>query len=671
MSKPLFRVASWTVGSKITAFSFALVGAILAALVFTISWTTSSLLHGRAIASVNTELQSVINTVEVFDHSMRSQALSFGRIFATAFDGEFALDTTATVTVVDKQVPTLTIGGKPLNLDFTLPDRFTRQTGGNATIFVASGDDFVRISTSVKKENGERAVGTVLDRTGPAYAALREGKPYVGIARLFGKQFMTDYEPIRDAAGKVVGILYVGLDIDANVAALRERIKKMKVGDTGYYFVLDAKPGKTQGDLIVHPVKEGKNILASRDADGHEFIKEMIEKKEGLVTYPWQNAEAGETSPRMKVAAFKLFKEWNWLIAGGTYEDEITKEAASLRNRYILIGLAALAIFAAILHTVMKRTVTRPLELARDAAVRIAQGDLTVRVPVDRSDEIGLLAEAMNSISSGLSSVVGQVRTGAEQIANASGEISSGNLDLCTRTEQQAANLASTANSMQDLTEAVRRNAGDTHEANQLAVNTSIVAQEGGRMVRQVISTMDTIKASSGKIGDIIGVIDGIAFQTNILALNAAVEAARAGEQGRGFAVVATEVRNLAQRSAAAAKEIKDLIVASTSEVDAGSRIVQEAGVTMNEVLSSAEKVTAIMGRISTANATQSTGIEHVNRSIGEMDQVTQQNAALVEEASAAAQAMQEQADQLARAVRLFKLDQQHTAAARTAIARY
>jgi methyl-accepting chemotaxis protein-2 (aspartate sensor receptor) len=671
MNKPSFRVASWTVGSKITAFSFALVSAILAGLVFTISWTTSSLLHARAIASVNTELQSVLNTVEVFDHAMRSQAVSFGRIFATAFEGEFALDPATVVAVGDKQVPTLTVGGKALNLDFTLPDRFTRQTGGNATIFVASGEDFVRISTSVKKENGDRAVGTVLDHASPAYAALRDGKPYVGIARLFGKQFMTDYEPIRDAAGKVVGILYVGLDIDTNVAALRARIKKMKVGETGYYFVLDAKPGKTQGDLIVHPVKEGKNILDSRDADGHEFIKEMMEKKEGLVTYPWMNAEAGETSPRMKVAAFKLFKDWNWLVAGGTYEDEITQEAIRLRNRYIGIGLAALAIFAVILHTVMKRTVTRPLEQARDAAVRIAQGDLTVRVAVDRSDEIGLLAEAMNSISSGLSSVVGQVRSGAEHIANASGEISSGNLDLCTRTEQQAANLASTANSMQDLTETVRRNAGDAHEANQLAVNTSMVAQEGGRMVREVINTMDTIKASSGKIGDIIGVIDGIAFQTNILALNAAVEAARAGEQGRGFAVVATEVRNLAQRSAAAAKEIKDLIVASTSEVDAGSRIVQEAGTTMNEVLASAEKVTAIMSRISTANAAQSTGIEHINRSIGEMDQVTQQNAALVEEASAAAQAMQEQADQLARAVRIFKLDQQQAAAGRVAIAPY
>ena len=670
MNKKSFSVTNLTVGSKITAFTFALVSVILAGLVFTITWTTSSMLHARAIANVDSELQSVVNAVEMFDNVMKSQATSFGRIFATHFEGEFTLDPDAMVAVGDRQVPTLNSNGKPLNLDFTLPDRFTHQTGGNATIFVASGDDFVRISTSVKKENGDRAVGTILAHESPAYAAIRAGKPYVGLVTLFGKQFMTDYEPIRDASGKVIGILYIGLDVDANIAALRDRIRKMKVGDTGYYYVLDATPGKTYGDLIVHPVKEGKNILASKDASGREFIKEMLATKHGLIQYPWQNAEAGETSPRTKVAAYTLFKDWNWMIAGGTYEDEITKEAASLRNRYIVIGLVALAIFAAILHTVMKHTVTRPLVRARDAAVRIAEGDLTVRIPVDRGDEIGLLAEAMNNISGSLSTVVGQVRSGAEQIANASGEISTGNLDLCSRTEQQAANLASTVNSMQDLTETVRRNAGDAREANQLAVNTSMVAQEGGRMVREVIDTMDTIKASSGKIGDIIGVIDGIAFQTNILALNAAVEAARAGEQGRGFAVVATEVRNLAQRSAAAAKEIKGLIVASTAEVDAGSRIVQEAGVTMNEVLASAEKVTDIMARISTANAAQSTGIEHINRSIGEMDQVTQQNAALVEEASAAAQAMQEQADQLARSVRLFKLDHQQTTK-RPALAQY
>ncbi|WP_323141486.1 methyl-accepting chemotaxis protein [Massilia phyllosphaerae] len=658
MQSKSFSIRDWTVGTKLTAFTFALVSLILLGLVITVSSTTSSMLRKRAIENMNSELHGVVNTVELFNQAMSSQASSYGRIFATVLDGEFSLDPQASVKVGELDVPTLLLGGKPLNLDFTAPDRFTRQTGGNATIFVASGDDFVRISTSVKKENGDRAVGTALDRSGPAYAALKQGKPYIGMAKLFSKQFMTDYEPIRDAAGKVIGILYVGVDVDRDITALKNKIRSMKVGETGYYYVLNAAPGKAAGDAIVHPTREGQNILDSRDPSGRAFVQDMLAQKEGTIEYPWQNAENGETSPRLKVTAFTLFKDWNWLIAGGTYEDEITRESIQLRNRNLGIGLAALAVFAFLLAALIKRIVTRPLKEARDAAVRIAAGDLSTRVDVRSRDEIGLMLDAMNDISSGLSSVVGQVRQGAEQIANASTEISSGNLDLCQRTEEQAVSLASTANSMKDLTETVRRNAGDASQANQLALNTSMVAQEGGRMVRQVIDTMDTIKQSSGKISDIIGVIDGIAFQTNILALNAAVEAARAGEQGRGFAVVATEVRSLAQRSAAAAKEIKSLIEASAHEVDAGSRLVQEAGSTMNDVLASTEQVTAIMTRISTASSAQSSGIEAVNRSIGEMDEVTQQNAALVEQASAAAQAMQEQADQLARAVRLFKLDQ-------------
>jgi len=658
MQSKSFSIRDWTVGTKLTTFTFALVSLILLGLVITVSSTTSSMLRKRAIENMNSELHGVVNTVELFNQAMASQAGSYGRIFATVLEGEFSLDPQASVKVGEMEVPTLLLGGKPLNLDFTAPDRFTRQTGGNATIFVASGDDFVRISTSVKKENGERAVGTALDRSGAAYAALKQGKPYIGMAKLFGKQFMTDYEPIRDAAGKVIGILYVGVDVDRDIAALKNKIRSMKVGETGYYYVLNAAPGKAAGDAIVHPTREGQNILDSRDPSGRAFVQEMLAQKEGTIEYPWQNAENGETTPRLKVTAFTVFKDWNWLIAGGTYEDEITRESIQLRNRNLGIGLVALAVFAFLLSALIKRIVTRPLKEARDAAVRMAAGDLSTRVEVRSRDEIGLMLDAMNDISSGLSSVVGQVRQGAEQIANASTEISSGNLDLCQRTEEQAVSLASTANSMKDLTETVRRNAGDASQANQLALNTSMVAKEGGRMVRQVIDTMDTIKQSSGKISDIIGVIDGIAFQTNILALNAAVEAARAGEQGRGFAVVATEVRSLAQRSAAAAKEIKSLIEASAHEVDAGSRLVQEAGSTMNDVLASTEQVTAIMTRISTASSAQSSGIEAVNRSIGEMDEVTQQNAALVEQASAAAQAMQEQADQLARAVRLFKLDQ-------------
>jgi methyl-accepting chemotaxis protein-2 (aspartate sensor receptor) len=670
MNKRLFDVSGWSVGSKITVFTFALVSLILAALVTTTSWATSSLLHERAVTNIKAELHTVTATVEMFDKAVSGEALSFGKIFAAGLPGEFSVDTNNTVDIGGKQVPTLLNGGKPLNLDFSAPDRFTRETGGNATIFVASGDDFVRVTTSVRKENGERAVGTMLDHASPAYAQLRAGKPYVGLTILFGKPTITDYEPVRDAAGKVIGVLYVGIDISAEIGHLKERIRSMKIGETGYFYVLNATPGKNYGDLIVHPNKEGQNILGNRDADGREYVRSMLDAKEGLTSYPLQSTDG--TPPRDRIVAYTLFKDWNWLIAGGTFDDEITQAAASLRNRAILSGLVALAIFALILAAVMKRTVTRPLTAARDAAVRMAQGDLTVALDSTGRDEIGRLAQAMNEIGKGLSSVVGQVRNGAEQIANAANEISSGNLDLCSRTEQQAATLAATANSMQDLTETVRQNAGDARDANQLALNTSLVAQEGGRMVSQVIERMEAIKASSGRIQDIIGTIDGIAFQTNILALNAAVEAARAGEQGRGFAVVATEVRNLAQRSAAAAREIKGLIQASGAEVDAGSRLVQDAGATMADVLHSAEQVTGIMARISDASTEQTGGIENINRAIGEMDQVTQHNAALVEEASAAAQAMQEQAGQLARAVRLFKLDGSHVeSATRPALAAY
>jgi methyl-accepting chemotaxis protein len=657
MRSSSFNPANWGVGSKITVFTFGLVGIILGALVIAFGMTTSNLLQSRAEDAVGRELRGVVNMVEMFNKAVTSEVASFARMLTASYEPEFSLDAGNSVDIGGKQVPVLKNGGKAVNLDFTVPDRFTAQTGGNATVFVASGDDFVRVSTSVKKENGERAIGTVLDRTHAAYPLLRAGHSYIGLETLFGKQYLTKYDPVKDASGAVIAVLYVGVDISADLVALKAKIKEIKIGDTGYFYVLNAAPGKSYGDLVVHPAKEGGNFLASKDSSGHEFIKEILEKKTGTITYPWLNAEKGETNPRDKMAAYAFFKDWNWLIAGGTYNDEITGEASRLRNRYIVFGLVALGLFALALYFVVRATITRPLMLARDAAVQIADGDLTASVDNSQRDEIGKLAQAMNGISRNLSAVVGKVRDGAEQIATASREISTGNLDLCARTEQQASNLAATATSMEQLTVTVKQNADNARQANQMALNASSVAQKGGAMVTQVIDTMDTINQSSRKIVDIIGVIDGIAFQTNILALNAAVEAARAGEQGRGFAVVASEVRNLAQRSAAAAKEIKSLIGASVDQVDAGSKLVKSAGVTMEEVLASVARVTDIMAEISAASAEQSGDIEHVNRSINEMDHATQQNAALVEQASAAAEAMQEQAATLASAVRLFKLD--------------
>jgi methyl-accepting chemotaxis protein len=326
-------------------------------------------------------------------------------------------------------------------------------------------------------------------------------------------------------------------------------------------------------------------------------------------------------------------------------------------SRALMALLAGLmTAFGAVCAWLLTTGITRPLKNAVTAARRVADGDLSHDIDATSGDETGELLGALRDMNVSLVRMVSAVRTGTHTIATASGEIAAGNVDLSSRTEQQASSLEETASSMEELTSTVRQNADNAQQANQLAVSASEVASRGGDVVSKVVDTMDSINASSKKIVDIISVIDGIAFQTNILALNAAVEAARAGEQGRGFAVVASEVRSLAQRSAAAAKEIKALIDDSVEKVDNGSKLVAEAGATMNEVVDSVRRVTDIMAEITAATREQSAGIEQVNQAIGQMDQVTQQNAALVEEAAAAATSMQDQATTLSEAVSVFKL---------------
>jgi len=303
------------------------------------------------------------------------------------------------------------------------------------------------------------------------------------------------------------------------------------------------------------------------------------------------------------------------------------------------------------------RSITRPVNHAVQVARSVAAGDLSSHVEVNSQDEIGQLLMALRDMNGSLTTIVSEVRTGADTIATASSEIATGNLDLSSRTEQQAGSLEETAATMEQLTATVKQNAENARQANQLAATASDVATHSGSVVAQVVTTMGSISDSSKKIVDIISVIDGIAFQTNILALNAAVEAARAGEQGRGFAVVASEVRSLAQRSATAAKEIKALIDDSVEKVDIGSKLVAQAGGTMDEVVASVRRVSDIVGEISFASQEQSSGIGQVNQAITQMDEVTQQNAALVEQAAAAAQSLQDQSANLARVVGVFRLN--------------
>jgi methyl-accepting chemotaxis protein len=344
--------------------------------------------------------------------------------------------------------------------------------------------------------------------------------------------------------------------------------------------------------------------------------------------------------------------------------DEARAEYDAAVVRYTMTRMGSIvAIFVGVLFSALFglgliRGISRALAQAVDAANAVAQGDLSRPIRVQGNDEVAQLLTSLSAMQSSLVGIVGEVRQGTDTIASASSQIAAGNMDLSSRTEGQASSLEETAAAMEQLTSTVQQNADNAHQANQLALSASSVAVKGGSVVAQVVGTMGAINASSRKIVDIIGVIDGIAFQTNILALNAAVEAARAGEQGRGFAVVAAEVRSLAQRSAAAAKEIKTLIGDSVDKVEEGSKQVQEAGQTMNEIVDSVKRVTDIMAQISVASQEQTSGIEQINQAITQMDQVTQQNAALVEEAAAAAASLQEQASALTQVVSVFKLDQ-------------
>lgn len=512
----------------------------------------------------------------------------FAQILKSRMKPEFTVDLHRSIEVIGRQTPVLKNGATELNLNFSIVDEFTSATGVSATVFVRSGDDLIRITTSVKKPDGGRPLGTIMDRAHPGYTALMAGKSYVGYATLFGIQYMTQYDPILSAQGSVIGVLYVGINVS----------NRKQIGIAG---------------------------------------------KLSLITFG--------VSSLLLIACLVGFGN---AIVPANEQQSLAINAS--RITFGLSGIVTLAAMAIGLRWFILQLVTRSLAEAIKAAHRIAGGDLTTQLHVGRRDEIGQLFQAINGVSQGLATIVGDVRQGAENIAVASRDIAAGNADLSLRTESQAGALEKTSSSMEELTATIKQNAHHALQAEERVQSAATIAGEGGQLVVQVVEMMDSIKQSSHKITDIIGVIEGIAFQTNILALNAAVEAARAGEQGRGFAVVATEVRNLAQRSSIAAKEIKSLIGESVDRVDIGGKLVDQAGRTMEEIVVSVQQVTVIMGEISSASREQNNGIQQVNIAVGHMDEMTQQNAALVEQAAAAAHRMSEQAERLTSVVRLFKL---------------
>ena len=641
---PAPSVHTQSVARRVTLLAIALVAVVLVLVGWAIAALTSSSTRAQVVRSVGDTTQSVAQSLDAADATNRELVQGAMKGFQRYFEPTMQLDEGA---------EELRSYGALVNEDYGSVDKFANETGGIASVYMRKGDGFVRITTSLKGPDGKRPLGQMLESRA-VLDKVRKGEPYVGRMVVGGKPYMGYYLPAKDAAGKVVALLFIGSDVSVFEGMFEKQAAQTRFFEHGGLYVIDPRGGLDEAVFVAHPTARGQKVLQAYP-QARAFFEALGAAPDGLVRAA-ASVLGGEGGPAWALLRKTQADGW-WVVAE---VPEAEAMASQQRVNLAVWGLMALAValLGAGLFVVLRRGVSAPLRELTHAVTLVGQGDLTQAFHTRKHDEIGALVQEVEAMRQRYVHMLLQVRQAVDSITTASAEIATGNQDLSARTEHTASSLAETAQSMEQLTATVRQSADAARQANALAGSAAEVAARGGQVVGRVVATMGDIHQSARRIADIIGVIDGIAFQTNILALNAAVEAARAGEQGRGFAVVASEVRSLAGRSAEAAKEIKQLITASVEKVDAGTQRVENAGSTMDEIVGSVQRVGGIVGEITAAAAEQSDGIGQVNQAVNQLDQMTQQNAALVEQSAAAAQSLREQAQRLVAAVQVFRLEQ-------------
>jgi len=631
-------------GAKLSLLTGASVATLFLLFTFLMSNKASQQLETLAMEDLHNQSTGVVDMVEMFNSSLSEEVESYTRLFSSFLPQPLTVDPQQRREINGIDVPLFKSGDTELHNNNAIPDDFLNRTGAIATLFVRSGDDFVRVATSLRKENGDRAIGTRLDNASPAFAPVMKGEVYRGLALLFGKRYITQYQPVKDASGNTIAILFVGIDISRSWQIMRSKILGRKLGESGHFFVIDRNAGKNYGSYLFHDSEEGK-----RPQWDENDLQTLLKTGSGTLA---RTSSDGRTM----LMSYTTLPGWNWTVVGEVDKEVLLQDVNRMRNLFLLAGVVVSLLFAALFVVIIRRWLTRPLRQVIDLAQRYAAGDLRATLTVDRQDEVGQLIAAINGIGDGLHTIVLQVRESAAEINLGTTALASDSSEISEQINKQASSVEETSASMEQLAATVQQNAANMEQTQSLVNDTTDAVQKGGETVDHSVATMEDIREASQRIADITHVIESIAFQTNILALNAAVEAARAGEHGKGFAVVAQEVRALAARSANAVKEIEALIGDTLRKVGEGHAQSEATRVAMQSIIRHMSEINNLVHEINHASREQSAGINQVNLAMTHIGDATHINAGRVSQSEETARTLREKGAHLTELVSLFRL---------------